>query len=314
MKRSFLCLSALAIVANSSAASAATRVSSDSACPSSDAISVRLLGLLAAGGPESASARVRVDGQSLRIDLSTPGESNQERTIPVTADCEERAEVAALLIASWLDAMPPAANLKAPGIPPRESGEIVRMAGGGRDPDEPPARTSARTLVGAGAVGLADPQGGSGGVVFCAAMPELIEDFGLLFETSLVLPRQLSVGQGTARYWRPTFALEVSAAMLRKPWGLRVLVGPALGVLAVSGSGYDHNLSDTTVTWGVDFGLVLTHAWDEHEAWLSLGAIVWPQGRKIRTWSGLANRDAALPDWEGRLSAGFSWGVRELWK
>jgi hypothetical protein len=311
MKRRFLL--AMAVLTASGAASAATRVSSESNCPSSDAISVHLLGLLAAGGPQSASARVRVDGQALRIDLSTPGEINQERTVPVTADCDERAEVAALIIASWLDAMPQA-SLKAPGIPPREGSEIVRMRGGGHDPDDPPMRTSGRTLVGVGGLGLADPQGGNGGLVVCAAMPDLIEDFGLLAETSLGVPRDLAVGQGTARYWRPTLALEVSAAMLRKPWGVRVVVGPALGVLRVSGSGYDMNLSDTTVTWGVDFGLVLTRARDEHEAWVSFGAIAWPQERKIRSRSSLVGSDTALPAWEARLSAGFSWGVRQWWK
>jgi hypothetical protein len=311
MKRRFLLT--LAILTAPAGASAATRVSSESNCPSSDAISVRLLGLLAAGGPESASARVRVDDQSLRIELSTPGETNQERTIPVTADCDERAEVAALIIASWLDAMPQG-NLKAPGIPPREGSEIVRMRGGGHDPDEPATRTSGRTLVGVGVLGLADTQGGDGGLVVCAAMPELIEDFGLLFETSLGYRRELAVGQGIARYWRPTAALEVSAAILRKRWGVRVVVGPTVGVLAVSGSRYDQNLSDTTVTWGVDFGLVLTRAWDDNEAWLSLGAIAWPQERKIRTKSSLPGSEAGLPEWEGRLSAGFSWGVLEWWK
>ncbi len=57
MKRAWLTILLAAVPVP---AGAAARVSSDSACPSSDAVSQRLLGLLAAGGPEAASAHVRV--------------------------------------------------------------------------------------------------------------------------------------------------------------------------------------------------------------------------------------------------------------
>jgi hypothetical protein len=300
---------ALAILAAPAAASAATRVYSDSNCPSSDAISTRLLGLIPAHGPEGALARVYDNGQSLRIELSTPSEPNQQRTIPVTADCEERAELAALLIASWLDVMPEGGHLKPPGIPPRETGEIVRISGGGRDPDAPQTRTSTRTLIGAGLLGMVDENGASTGLVLSASMPDLVEDFGLLFDASLGLPRSLGVGQGTAKYYRPTLALKASAAVFRKHWRLRVVVGPALGVLSVSGSGYVENLSDTTVMWGLDFGLVLARAWDQNEAWVSLGSDAWPQGRQIRSKPDSMDIGVTLPQWEGRLIAGFSWGV-----
>jgi hypothetical protein len=142
-------------------------------------------------------------------------------------------------------------------------------------------------------------------------MPELIEDFGALFEASLGFYRELSVGPGTARYWRPTFALRASAELPGKHWILRASVGPALGVLAVSGSGYDHNLNETTVMWGIDGGLALIRPWRKHEAWLSFGAMAWPQERKIRSRPYASNSDVALPGAEARLSAGFSWGARQ---
>jgi hypothetical protein len=302
-------------LSSSATASAATRISSDSSCPSSEAISGRLPALLAAGGPESASARVRNDGQALHIELSTPGEPNQLRTVPLGGDCEERAEVAALIIALWLDAMPEG-NIKAPGIPPRERHDGA-VGDGHLDADDPnrePIRSSGRALLGAGGFGLADNRGASGGLVLGASMPELIEDFGLLVDLSLAWRREMSVGRGTTRYWRPTFALQATAEIHSRRWIVRVLVGPALGVLSVSGSGYDKDLNATTVTWGVDFGVALVRPWGRHEAWLSLGSIAWPQSRRILTRSSLPDSDAALPEWEGRLALGLSWGAHDFWK
>jgi hypothetical protein len=303
----------LTLLALPGAGVAATRVSSDSDCPSSDAISLRLLGLLAAGGPENASVRVHNDGQSLRIEVSAPGEANKVRTVPLTGDCEERAEIAALIMASWLDAMPVGA-IAAPGVPPRERRETSRSSGDSDhsdDPDWVATRTSGRTLVGAGVFGAMDALGGSGGLALSAGMPELIEDFGAVLEASLGLPRNLTVGQGTAHYWRPTVAIRVSAETPGRHWILRVSIGPALGVLVVDGSGYDKNLSTTTVTWGMDSGLALIRSWRQHEAWVSLGAMAWPQGRHVRTRPAIPSNDVALPEWEARLAAGFSWGVRQ---
>jgi hypothetical protein len=303
----------LAILAIPAAAAAAPRVSSDSNCPSSDDISYRLLGLLAAGGPENASVRVHNDGQSLRIAVSAPGEANKDRTVPLSGDCEERAEISALIIASWLDALP-VGTIATPGIPPRERRDTSRSSGESDhsdDPDWEPTRTSARTLVGAGIFGSADNQGGDGGLVLSAAMPELVEDFGSVFEASLGFPRQLSVGQGIAHYWRPTFAWRASAEMSGRHWILRVSVGPALGVLAVRGSGYDKNSDATTVTWGFDSGLALSRLWHKHEAWVLLGAMGWPQGRHIRSKPDTSGGDVALPEWEVRLAAGFSWEIRQ---
>ncbi len=298
---------ALGVLAVPVQASAATRVSSNSDCPSSDAISLRLLGLLAAGGPEDAAARVNVDEQSMHIDVAAPGDTSQERTVPLAGNCDERAEMAAMIIASWLDAMP-AGTIRPPGIPPKERRETWASSGSGDPSDNPdwePIRTSTRTQAGVGILGLADKQGVNPGLALAAGMPELIEDFGLAVEASVGLYRDLGVGIGTARYWRPTLALKLTADAYRGRWILRVLVGPALGLLLVNGSGYDRNLSDTTVMWGIDFGLALARAWQKREAWISLAAMAWPQGRSIRSTPEAPGSQVALPEWEVRLVTGI---------
>jgi hypothetical protein len=291
-------------------ASAATQVSSDSNCPSSDALSVRLLGLLPAGGPENASARVHVEAQSMLIEVTTPGEPPRQRTVPLAADCEERTEMAALIIASWLDAMPVGA-VGATGVPvarvaPTQPGGATES--GEKPSSEPPPR-GVPILAGAGMFGMADKQGVLPGLVLSGAMPELIENFGLLLEASVALFRDVAVGGGTARYWRPTLALQASADLYRSQWVLRALAGPALGILTVSGSGYDKNTIDTTVTWGANLGLALARAWQRREAWISVTAMTWPQGRSIRSKPEGPGSQVGLPQWEARLSVGFSWEV-----
>jgi hypothetical protein len=307
---------AIVLLGIPTAASAAARVSSDSSCPSSDAISVRLLGLLAEGGPVTASARVHIDGPSMRIDLSTPGEANQQRLIPLSGDCDERAEVAALSIASWLDAMPVGA-VKAPGIPPRERPPVAVASSRGNDPDDPnwePTRTSGRTLIGAGGFALVDKQGGTGGIVARAGLPQMIEDIGLQLDASLAYRREVTVGGGTAVYWRPTFALQATAEVYHRRWVARAGVGPALAVLRVDGSGYQtNNWGDTTVMWGADFGLTLARAWQRNELWFSVSGMTW-QDRHILSLPETTGSSVAMPAWEGRLAAGISWEVAELWR
>jgi len=305
---------ALVVVAIPAASNAATRVSSDSNCPSSDAISQRLLGLFAAGGPATASARVRSEGQSLRIELSTPGEGSQARSVPASGDCEARAEMAALIIASWLDAMP-IGTISTPGVPPRAPQPAPRRTGVTDpldNPENPAISISTRTLVGAGFFGLADNQGASAGFALEAAMPNLLEHFGWTAEASLGLPRQMSVGQGIAHYWRPTFALAATGEIHAGNWVVRPRAGVALGVLSVKGTSYVQNDSATTVTWGAGGGLTLARPWQRNEAWLRLEGLMWPQGRAVRSKRVPSGPDfeAAFPEWEIRLTAGVSWGIR----
>lgn len=300
-------------------ASAATRVSSDSDCPSADAISQRLLGLLVAAGPQVAAAHVRVDGETMRIELAVPGEANRERVVSASGDCDQRAEMAALVIAAWLDAMP-AGTLSAPGLPPREPPRVAPPAspedvGDDEDAEHPPFALGTRTLLGAGLFGMADSQGGSGGLALEAAMPNLLVDFGWVAEVSMAWPREMTVGQGRARCFRPTFQLAVTGDIALGNWAVRPRAGAALGVLAVSGSGYETNRSGTTVTWGGGAGLTLARSWRHGEIWARVEGLSWPQGRKVKSRqvgsvSVGADLEEALPAWEGRLAAGVSWGVR----
>jgi hypothetical protein len=290
---------------------AVARVSSNSNCPSSDAISLRLMGLLPAGGPERASARVRSEGDTMRIEVSTLGEESRQRTVEATGDCDARAEMAAFIIAAWLDAMP-VGTFSSPGIPPREVRPLLRR---GRAADDDPEverlSFSKRTLLGGGVFGQADGLGASAGLAAMVGMPNVVENVGWLVEASMSLSRQMSLGQGTAHILRPTLALSATFELYRKHWLVRAQVGPALGILLVHGTDYDANRSDTTVMWGVDVGCSLVRPWKGHEMWVRLDANAWPQGRSILSAQGglSPNLMAPLPSWEIRSVVGFSFGI-----
>jgi hypothetical protein len=304
---------ALAFLVFPGAALAATGVASDSNCPSSEMVSLKLVGLLPEGGPGKATVRIHSDGGALQIELATSGEEPHRRAVPVTGDCEARAEMAALVIASWLDAMP-VGTIRAPGIPPRQV-RFRQTQGveqdGSDDGETEPLAFSMRTYLGASILGLVDGQGAGTGLAMAASMPNLLDEFGLWLDLSLALPRNIAVGQGTAQYWRPTLALAASAEFYRKNLVLRVQAGPALGVLLVHGSGYNPDRSDSSLTWGAQAGLSLVQPWRRDEVWLLLEALLWTQGRAVHspTPSGV-DLTARLPESELRLSLGFSWEIR----
>jgi len=82
-------------------------------------------------------------------------------------------------------------------------------------------------------------------------------------------------------------------------------------VLLVHGSGFDPNRSDTVSTWGAQAGLCLVRPWKRDEAWLLLEALLWTQGRNVRS-STPSGTDFVVPfpESELRLSVGFSWEIR----
>jgi hypothetical protein len=306
---------ALAFWAGAPAARAATHVSSNTNCPSSDTISLKLVGLLPAGGPASASVRVRAesnrDGQMIVIEVSTPGEEAHQRTLPASGDCDSRAEAAALIIAAWLDAMP-AAVLAAPGVPPRikkaapTSGDAADFA----DEDESePVPKGLRGLLGGSLLGLADGQGSDAGLALDGTF--LLGQFGAALSVSLALPRSVAVGQGTANYWRPTFELNAMAQLYGAKWSLYAQAGPALALLLVQGTGFSPNHSDYSYELSAGAGLRAMVPWNNKTAWLGVNGILWPQGRKVEsTVSGSpAVLSAPLPGWEVRLAVGLSWRI-----
>jgi hypothetical protein len=302
MRRATLVISML--YATAGPAAAAPLVTSDSDCPSAAAVQARLLGLWSADRPDSVAAHIRVENAQMLVELVGSNEPAITRSLPADAECASRAQAAALVIAAWLDTMTDPLGLPVP-VPARPSDRPVRTK-----PREAPL-PGPRLLLAVGAFASLDPQGAGAVLSGEAAWSQLIGRFGLQAGFSFPLPRELAVGQGLSKWWRPVLALQLRVPLTEGTWALEAGAGPALGLLVVAGNGFDQNHTDVATSWGAITGFRLAHRRGRAGAvWAELRALAWPAAQHIRAEvMGASPRLAALPRIEGQLGLGFSFSV-----
>jgi hypothetical protein len=239
------------------------------------------------------------------IELSGESEPAVTRSMPAEASCQARAQDAALIIAAWLDTrnadplglpVPVAARAKEPQVPARSRDTLVL------------ARP--RLSLGAGAFASLDAQGAGAVLSGDVTWLRLAGRFGLRGTLSFPLPREMAVGSGRSRWWRPVLALGLHLPITEGTWALATDAGPALGLLIVSGSGFDHNHVDQALSWGASAGLRLAHQRGRAAYWAELRAWLWPGTQNVREdVRGSAPRLTALPLIEGHLGLGVSFAV-----
>ncbi len=297
-----LCLAAMPVLA-------APLVTSDSDCPSAGEVAAHLAGLWSGASPASVAAHVRVEVGQMTVELVSEGEPAASRSLPTEPDCESRAQAAALVIAAWLDtvtadplglAVPVAIPPAVPTVP-QVPAPVVEMS----------LAPLPRLLLDLGAFASGDARGAGAGLSGEAAWLRLAGRFGLSAGLWFPLPREMSVGQGTARWWRPVLALALRVPLTQGSWILDGGVGPAFGLLVVAGSGFDQNHTDVASSWGATAGLRLAHRSRSKWAyWAELRGLLWPAAQNIRNdVSGSAPRLAALPRIEAQLGLGFSFAI-----
>jgi hypothetical protein len=308
MKRAAVALGALCLAAIP--ARGAPRVTSDSDCPSAGEVTARLAGLWSEDNPTSVAAHIRVEVGQMTVELVSESEPAASRILPADPDCESRAQAAALVIAAWLDTMTadPLGLAVPVAMPP-----AVPTSPQVRAPvSEKPLPEQARLSLGVGAFASGDARGAGAVLSGEAEWLRLAGRFGLLAGVWLPLAREVSVGQGTARWWRPVLALALRAPLAQGTWILDGGVGPALGLLVVAGNGFDQNHTDVAMSWGASAGLRLAHRSRSRWAyWAELRTLLWPAAQNIRNdvAGSSAPHLAALPRIEAQLGLGFSFAV-----
>jgi hypothetical protein len=303
--RRVVALSALCLAATP--AWAAPLVTSDSDCPSAAEVTSRLAVLWSGDNPVSATAHVRVEAGRMAVDLASENEPATSRLLPAEPDCESRAQAAALVIAAWLDSVPadPLGRVESVAVLSVDPASLRAPIVGKPLPAQP------RFSLGVAALASVDARGAGAVLSGETAWARLAGRFGLTAGLSAPLPRELSVGEGTARWWRPVIALAVRAPLTQTAWILDAGLGPAFGLLVVTGSGFHPNNTDVAVSWGATAGIRLAHRSRSKWAyWADLRTLLWPAAQNIRSDVEGSNTPklAALPRIEAQLGLGFSFG------
>ena len=307
MKRAALALSALCLSAWPAAA--APVVTSDSDCPSVAEVNARLADLWSSDNPAPVAARIRVAGAQLVVELASENEPATTRILPADPECPTRAQAAALVIAAWLDTR----TLDPLGLPVEVASPTARLA----EPQiaapagETLVASPRRFLLGAGAFASLDAQGAGAILAGEAAWLRLVGRFGLQAGLSLPLPREMALGPGKSRWWRPVLTLGLQVPLREGPWVVAMNAGPAMGLLLVAGAGFDQDHTDVTLSWGASAGLQLARRRGRAGAyWAELRGLLWPGAQNIRDdVVGATPRLAALPRVEGHLGLGFSFAL-----
>jgi hypothetical protein len=121
----------------------------------------------------------------------------------------------------------------------------------------------------------------------------------------------MAVGQGSSLWWRPVLDVAVVLPLRDEPWTVAASAGPALGLLVVSGTGFDRNHSQVAPSWGGLATIRLAHTRSGGGAvWAELRGLLWPVAQHIRNnVVGSPPRESALPRFEGHLGVGFSFAA-----
>jgi hypothetical protein len=159
---------------------------------------------------------------------------------------------------------------------------------------------------------MLDTVGGNLGLKGEVGIEHLVGDLGLAVALSAALARDVSVGQGTARWWRPALEVDLRLPVLPGTWDLEASLGPVIGMVVLHGRGYDQNSKDVVSCLGVGAGLRSSRAWGHTRLWVELGARLWPETQRIRNdvQDAPRPRTKELPQWEGYLGLGFSLAAR----
>jgi hypothetical protein len=293
----------LALVVTSPAL-AAPLVTSDSDCPSAPEVAAQLANLWQGERVTSVAAHIRLKDTQLLIDLVSENEPVVTRSLPTDSDCRSRAQDAALVIAAWLDTVssdPVGLPLPVPAASAPAPAPVRRM------PLPPPPRF----LLGVGAFASVDSQGAGGMLATEAVWLRLAGRLGVRAGISIPLPRTMTVGPGTSRWWRPVLDVGLALPISQGTWNFAASAGPALGLLVVAGQGFDKNHSEVVPSWGALAGLRLSYRRASGgAAWAELRGLLWPGAQSIRNdVVGSAPRESTLPRFEGHLGLGFSFAV-----
>jgi hypothetical protein len=283
------------------AAPARLEIVSASLCPTADMVRAALDTLGGASPQRGAVVTVRdaAGGVSLTFQWQD-ADAADVRVVAAPAECQQRARAAAVVIGSWLGALP-----ASPAAPPAASSDATNMvvAPAAAVAPAPERRWWLGAGLGAGVGGGVAP----GARVEVARGRASGRGAGVLAAVQATLPRSLTVGGGTSSWIRPALGV---AAFFAWPVGATAIsgdLGPVAAATVAWGSGYPSNRSDQGASLGVCAGIRLQVGSGSSRPWLELRAIRWLTTHRLRFDPAASGPiTAELPTTEGFFTLGWS--------
>ena len=281
---------------------AQVEVHSATACPSSEAITARLLPLLpgASTGTNPVDqadlqvSRGYADGpMRLRLRLAgADGTVIGQRDLPLSDRCDELAETVAVLLASWK-------SDPHPGIPPiAETPVIARPA-----PASGGATSGLELQLGAGGgVALLGGTAASGRLELglSSIQSHWQGRIGFVGETA----RQTALGPGQV-HWRHSMGTVLLVWRTLNPnWLVSADAGPLLGFATLSGQGFAQNQQQNSFEFGLDAGLRAGRRWRRFTLWVDLRGESWLERQRAMV-TGSATTMTLSP-WDLAVTLGLS--------
>lgn len=265
-------------------------VISASDCPSARAVEERLTVLL----PESALpgiTTVHPTAEGLLVDLRPDDPAfAAQRSVTVGSACEQRAEAAAVIIATWWPTEPKGTSPGA-GVDSHDGHKkivrVLALSVGGYA-----SFVSGSVAPAAQAEASLTPRG---------------QGFGVRLAAGGTLSHEDTLGQGKVSWSRASLELGPTYDLRF----VRFDAGVVGSLLWTRGSGFTEDRKESGFAAGITLGVRAAIPWDRVQPWLSLRGLVWPQAQQMYVNDSatglLSNRP--LPHAEIQLGAGVAFSL-----
>jgi hypothetical protein len=297
--------------ARADSAAVALAIDGPTTCPTPAEVAYKLRPLLGDGGIGQPGDRVRIDrdDQALRVALvGADGRVRGLRQVDQSHDCDDLAEAAAIIVASW-QAQPgspgsgadPGATTTTPAAIGLSATSIPRIAAGDTEP------AGARWFAGLGIAGNA-VAGGADAVVPAltleANVGRHLRGIGAHLRAIGGGRHTQTLPNGHAQWRRWALALGPALSWASQRVVVEADLSAAAALLALDGTGFAGNESHTMLDLGASTG-VRARTRRGLCAFAGLGAAFWP--RRTIAYQAPDLVGAALPRWQWLLEAGIGW-------
>jgi hypothetical protein len=246
------------------------RVTGSSSCPTPADVEQRVE-KLETDRAEAPTATLETTPAGLDLELhDAEGRLIARRTMASNPSCEEQAEMAAVLLASWLS------DLGAPSMTAQRLPDAAPSLAQAVESPKPPRGPSPWSWeVGVGPTGSFDSSGFAPGVAVEAGVGPSQAAWTLHLMGAYEGPRQLAVGTGTVSWQDWQVGLGASYAFSPRPYRFELMGYGLLADVDLSGAGFPVNATSQSLQVGLNLGARLLLLEGEWHPWLGAGTTVW---------------------------------------